>query len=70
MEDEQLLDNDLAGTSRDSNVDSPATFSKKLILKFGIHHVNTGTDAVIPNNNIPNNNIIDELATAAVQFTS
>ena len=52
MEDEQLLDSDLAGTSRDSDVDSPATFSKTLILKCGMHHTNTGTDAVIPNNNI------------------
>ena len=52
MEDEQLLDNNLTGTSRDSNIDSPATFSKKLILKFGICHINTGADAVTPNNNI------------------
>ena len=51
MEDE-LLDNDLAGTSRDANADSPATFSKKLFLKFGICHTNTGTDAIISNNNI------------------
>ena len=54
MEDEELLDNDLAGTSRDVNVDSPATFSKKLILKFGICHTNTGTDAIVSNNNITN----------------
>ena len=39
MEDENLLDDDLAGPL--TKVDSPATFSKKLILKFGIHHGST-----------------------------
>ena len=49
MEDENLLDDELAGPT---NVDSPATFSKKLIRKFGICHGSTGTDAVTHNNNI------------------
>ena len=48
MEDENLLDDELAGPT---NVDSPATFSKKLICKFGICHGSTGTDAVTHNNN-------------------
>ena len=52
MEDENLLDDELAGPSRD--LDSPATFSKKLILKFGIRHTNMSTIAVNPNNNITN----------------
>ena len=52
MEDENLLDDELAGPS--TNVDSPATFSKKLIRKFGICHGSTGTDAVTHNNNIAN----------------
>ena len=46
---ENLLDDELAGPS--ANVDSPATFSKKLILKFGICHGSTSTDAVTHNNN-------------------
>ena len=50
MEDENLLDDELAGPT--TNVDSPATFSKKLILKFRICHGSTGTDAVTHNNNI------------------
>ena len=49
MEDENLLDDELAGPT---NVDSPATFSKKLIRKFGICHGSMGTDAVTHNNNI------------------
>ena len=49
MEDENLLDDELAGPT--TNVDSPATFSKKLILKFRICHGSTGTDAVTHNNN-------------------
>ena len=49
MEDENLLDDEFAGPT---NVDSPATFSKKLIRKFGICHGSTGTDAVTHNNNI------------------
>ena len=51
MEDENLLDDELAGPI---NVDSPATFSKNLIRKFGICHGSTGTDAVTHNNNITN----------------
>ena len=50
MEDKNLLDDELAILSGD--LDSPATFSKKLILKFGICHTNTGTDTVNSNNNI------------------
>ena len=50
MEDDNLLDEELAGRSRD--LDSPATFSKKLILKFEIHHYSMVTDTVNPNNNI------------------
>ena len=50
MEDENLLDDELARPS--TNVDSPATFSRKLIRKFGICHGSTGTDAVTNNNNI------------------
>ena len=49
MEDENLLDDELAGPT---NVDSPATFSKKLIRKFEICHGSTGTDAVTHNNNM------------------
>ena len=49
MEDENLLDDELAGPL--TNVDSPATFSKKFILKLGICHESTGTDAVTHNNN-------------------
>ena len=54
MEDENLLDNELAGPS--TNVNSPATFSKKLILKFGICHGSTSTDAVTHNNNTTDDN--------------
>ena len=50
MEDNNLLDDELAGPSGD--LDLPATFSKKIILKFGMHHSSTGTDTIIPNNNI------------------
>ena len=49
MEDKNLLDDELAGPS--TNVYSPATFSKKLILKFGIRHGSTDTDTVTHNNN-------------------
>ena len=52
MEDENLLDDELAEPSTKFNADSPATFSKKLILKFGICHGSTGTDAAKHNNNI------------------
>ena len=50
MENDNLLDEELTGPSRD--FDSPATFSKKLILKFGICHSSRGTDAINHNNNI------------------
>ena len=50
MEDDTLLDEKLTGPSRD--FDSPATLSKKLILKFGIHHASTEADTVNHNNNI------------------
>ena len=49
MEDDNLLDDELAGPSGD--LDPPATFSNKLILKFGMHHTNTGTDTINLNNN-------------------
>ena len=52
MEDNNLLDEELAEPSRD--FDSPATFSKKLILKFGICHASMEADAVNNNNNIIN----------------
>ena len=50
MEDDNLLDEELTGPSRD--FDSPATFSKKLIPKFGICHASTEADAINNNNNI------------------
>ena len=50
MEDDNLLDEELTGPSRD--FDSPATFSKKIVLKFGIRHASTEVDAVNHNNNI------------------
>lgn len=40
MKDDNLLDEELAGPSKD--LDSPATFSKKIILKFRICHTSTG----------------------------
>ena len=56
MEDENLLDDEFTGSSGD--LDSPATFSKKLILKFGLLYTNKGTDAVNPNNNITHYNSV------------
>ena len=50
MEDDNLLDEELTGPSRD--FDSPATFNKNLILKFGIRHASTEADTVNNNNNI------------------
>ena len=60
MEDDKLLD-----VSKDDNMaeetqqqDSPATFSRSLLLRLGISHEKPEVEAVTNNNNIPNHSHI------------